>query len=221
MISAFKAATKVAVEIIETPVDTINTQLTLDTMSGDGAYGLALPPTYGIPDLVSANAIIPLTEYAIKHEPVGFRDNILYGIGDSFDDDLYGFQTDVDTYLMFYNRDYLEDVVEQKRYEDKYGMRLDIPVTWQELDQQMAFFNRKNANMAGGLLFRTPGYLAWEWWVRFHAKGYWPLSETLEPQIHFDAGVEALEEMIRAAEYLAPETKYLGLFENWERYSRG
>lgn len=66
-----------------------------------------------------------------------------------------------------------------------------------------------------------PGYVAWEWWVRFHAKGLWPFSAQMEPQIASDAGVEALEEMIRATEHLCPETSQLGLFANWERYSRG
>jgi len=221
VITAFKAATQIDINFIETPVDDINTQLILDIISGDGLYDLALPATFGIPDLVSANAITPLSSYAEKYEPMGFRDGILYGIGDSFDDDTYGFQADGDTYVMFYNKDFLENTDEQQRYEETHGRPLEIPLTWQELDQQMAFFNRKEDGMFGGLLFRTPGYLAWEWWVRFHAKGYWPMSESLEPQINSDAGIQALEEMIKATEHLAPDTNHLGLFENWERYSQG
>ena len=221
VIDAFYKATGIAVLTVQTPVDEINTQLTLDSMSGEGDYDLALPATFGLPDLVASNAIVPLSSYAEKYEPKGYRDNILYTIGDSFDGDLYGFQTDGDAYLMFYHRDLLENAEEQARYADKYGEPLAIPLTWQQLDQQIAFFNRPEANLSGGLLFRTPGYLAWEWWVRFHAKGYWPLSKNLKPQIASDAGVEALEEMIRTTENLSPEVRKLGLFENWERYSRG
>lgn len=219
--AAFKAMTGINIETESTPVDEINTKLSLDKMSGMGDYDLALPATFGLPDLVSSGAIIPLTHYADKYEPAGFREGILYDIGDSFDSEVYGFQADGDAYTMFYLRDLLENVEEKARYADKYGVALEIPETWSELDQQMEFFNRPEDNLAGGLLFRTPGYLAWEWWVRFHAKGYWPLSESLVPQIDSDAGVVALEEMIRASESLAPETRTLGLFDNWERFSQG
>lgn len=57
--------------------------------------------------------------------------------------------------------------------------------------------------------------------MRFHAKGVWPLSASLEPQIDGDAGVEALEAMVRATAHQVPESRSLGLFENWGRYARG
>jgi multiple sugar transport system substrate-binding protein len=221
VIAAFKLKTGITIETVSAPVDEMNTKLSLDRMSGADDYDLALPATFGLPDLVYSGAIIPLTRYAEKYEPSGFRDGILYDIGDSFDSEVYGFQADGDAYTMFYLRELLENVEEKARYADNFGVALEIPDTWPELDRQMAFFNRPEANLSGGLLFRTPGYLAWEWWVRFHAKGYWPLSESLVPQINSDAGLEALEEMIRASESLAPETRTLGLFENWERFSEG
>jgi multiple sugar transport system substrate-binding protein len=221
VIRAFSDATGVSMTTTTTAVDDINAQLLLDAMSGSGDYDLALPATFGLPDLVSAKAIISISQYAKKYEPANFRDGILYSTGDSFDGELYGFQTDGDAYVMFYNRTFLENPAEQARYESAYGVPLEVPQTWEELDRQMAFFNRPTEGMHGGLLFRTAGYLAWEWWVRFHAKGYWPLSETLEPQVNSEAGIAALEEMIRASAHLVPETNSLGLFANWERYSRG
>jgi multiple sugar transport system substrate-binding protein len=221
VVARFKELTGIVVALESVAVDEINTRLTLDTLGGTGTYDLALPATFGLPDLVASGAITSLSSFAQKHEPAGFRDEILYSIGDSFDNELYGFQADGDAYTMFYLRDLLESPDEQARYADTYGEALGIPRTWAELDRQMAWFHRPDENIAGGLLFRTPGYLAWEWWVRFHAKGYWPLSETLTPQIHSDAGVAALEELIRATEYLAPNVSSLGLTENWERFSRG
>ena len=71
IILAYREATGIQVEIIESPVDDINTQLTLDSMSGDSAYDLALPATFGLPDLVSSGAIVPLGDYAARHEPPG------------------------------------------------------------------------------------------------------------------------------------------------------
>ena len=122
---------------------------------------------------------------------------------------------------MFYHRDLLDSERERARYAERFGEPLAVPRTWAELDRQMAFFHRPEEGVYGGALFRSEGYLAWEWWVRFHAKGVWPLSPALEPQIDSDAGVEALEEMIRAGEHLVPEARSLGLFGNWERYARG
>ena len=221
VIGAFHAATDVPVQTTEVPVDEINLQLSLDSMSGESRHDLALPATFGLPDLVSAGALAPLTDFARKHEPPGYRDELLYGVGDRFDDQLYGFQTDGDTYLMFYHRDLLEDPEEQARYADRFGRALAVPETWEELDRQMAWFHRPEQGLAGGLLFRTPDYLAWEWWVRFHARGVWPLSPDLVPQIAGDAGVAALEQMIRATRSLPAEVRTLGLFDNWHRYARG
>ena len=221
IIAAFFQATGITVRPIETPVDDINLQLTLDTLTGEGTYDLALPATFGLPDLANSGAIIPLTEYGAKHEPLGFRDGILYPTGDNFDGVTYGFQTDGDAYLMFYHKDLLQNSDEQKRFSDTYGYDLQAPLTWEQLDQQIAFFNRPDDGLAGGLLFRTPNYVAWEWWVRFHAKGIWPMSKDLVPQITGEAGVTALEDLIRVTENLPAETAQLGLFENWERYAKG
>ncbi|MEO0370667.1 MAG: extracellular solute-binding protein [Pseudomonadota bacterium] len=221
VIEKFGALSGVEVTSRNVLVDEINTQLMLDGLSGEADYDLALPATFGIPDLADAGVIQPLTAYAAKHEPPGFRDNVLYSIGDTFDDEIYGFQADGDTYVMFYNDLWMSDPSEQKAYGDAHGTALDIPRSWEELDRQMAFFHRPEEDRFGGALFRTPAYLAWEWWVRFHAKGVWPLSEDLEPQIACDEGVAALEDMIRATEFLYPQAQSAGLFENWEHYAKG
>lgn len=221
VVAAFRELTGVTVAMREVPVDEMNAQLTLDGLSGDADYDLALPATFGIPDLADGGIIRPLTKFAEQHEPAGFRDDILYSIGDTFDGEIYGFQVDGDTYVMFYNDIWLSDPSEREAYEDRFGASLDVPQTWEELDRQMAYFHRPEQDMYGGALFRTPAYLGWEWWVRFHAKGVWPLSADLEPQIASEAGVMALEEMIRATEFLYPHARSAGLFQNWEEYGKG
>ena len=221
IIDKFYQLAGISVETREVPVDEINSQLMLDSLGGIGDYDLALPATFGMPDLAANNVIRPITEFAERYEPKGFRDGILYSIGDSFDQELYGFQTDGDTYLMFYHKDWLDDPNEQHAYEDRFGQPLQIPLTWDELDQQMAFFHRPEENRFGGALFRTPRYLAWEWWVRFHSKGVWPLSAEIEPQIASDEGVSALEDMIRASQSLYPQAQSAGIFENWRHFGEG
>lgn len=221
VIAEFVAQTGVNVAVREVAVDEVNLQLSLDTMAGVDDYDLAIPATFGIPDLVQDNAIRPITDFVNQHEDGNFRDSMLFRTGDSFDGEVYGFQTDGDAYVMFYLADWLDDPEEGKKYADQYGMPLTKAETWAEFDRQVAWFNRPDEGKFGGLLFRTSGYVAWEWWVRFHANGTWPLSSDLTPQVYSDSGMNALESLIRLTEHLAPDTAHAGLFENWKRYEQG
>lgn len=216
----FQRLTGVEIEITEVPVDDVDVQLALDNLSGTQTYDLALPATFSIPDLVEGGVIAPLDRVAGYDEIAASQHNSLFTMGDTFDGSPYGFQTDGDAYVMFYNTDFMT-TTEQNRYADTFGTALEVPETWAELDQQMRWFHRPDDGQFGGMLFRNPGYVAWEWWVRFHATGVWPLAPDMTPQIANDAGVRVLEDMIRAGEFLAPEAANAGLFENWNRYARG
>ena len=218
---AFYQASGIRIEKIESPVDDINSDLALDHLSKTNRYDMALPSTFAVSDLAQNGVIIPVTPYTSKHEPDGFRDQILYGSGDTINGEIYGFQADGDAYLMFYNKPMLDDPRAQEDYGIRYGTPLSWPRTWAELDRQIAFFHRPEENQYGGLLFRTAGYVAWEWWVRFHAKGSWPFSADMEPLIANDAGISVLEDMISVTEYLHPDVSHLDLFSNWETYAGG
>lgn len=218
---AFTSSTGVRLKFLETPLDEINSEMIIDTVSGGGSFDLALPATFGLPDLVTAGALANLDRFAKKYEPSGFQDDALFSLGDYYKGSLYGYQTDGDTYLMFYKKDCLERPDEQKRFADKYGYPLAVPRTWQELDAQMAFFHRPDENLFGGALFRTTNYIAWEFWVRFHAKGYWPFDENLKPQINNPAGVEALQELVAASRSLYAKARTNRLFDNWKAFAEG
>jgi len=221
VIAAFNERTGIIVEIEVTDVDDINTKLLLDQMAGNKDYDVALPATFGIPELAEAGALFDISEFALAYEPEALRVQSLYSIGDSYDGRLYGFQADGDAYLMFYNKPWLDNDDNQKRYADQFGQRLAIPETWQELDRQMAFFHEPGRNHFGGALFRTPTYVVWEWWIRFHAKGSWPFDDEMTPLIDGEAGVLALEELIAASASLHPGASNAGLFDNWKSYGQG
>lgn len=218
---AFRESTGITFEFVETPVDEINSRMIIDTISGTNLFDLALPATFGLPDLVEAGALTNLDGFAATYEPADFQADALFSLGDHYKGILYGYQTDGDAYLMFYNRDWLEDPEAQKRFADRHGYALQIPDTWEQLDAMMAFFQRPDENRYGGALFRTPNYIAWEFWIRFHAKGFWPFDDQLEPQIDNDAGVAALEELIAASKSLYPAAGTNGLFENWKAFAQG
>lgn len=219
--TSFQSQTGISVELAEVPLEDINTHLILASFGGGAPIDIALPATYGMPDLVDAGVLRSLSDFALTYEPAELRQGILYDVGDSFDDTLYGFQTDGDTYLMFYNERMLRDPEAQAQYADQTGRALDIPQTWDELDRQMAFFHRPDQGQFGGALFRRSGYLAWEWWVRFHAKGIWPFAKDLTPQIDGEEGNAALEELIAASQHLIPEADAYDIFQNWERFAQG
>lgn len=218
---AFEQSTGIIIELVEAPVDEINSQIVIDNISGANSFDLALPATFGVPDLVSAGVLVNLDEFAKKYEPQGFQDDALFSLGDYYKGNLYGYQTDGDAYLMFYKKDCIENPEEKSRFADLHGYPLAIPRTWEELDAQMAFFHRPDDNLFGGALYRSSYYIAWEFWCRFHAKGYYPFDTNLVPQINNPSGIEALEQLISANKSLYPKARTNGLFDNWKAFANG
>lgn len=217
----FTRLSGIACELTEVPVDEINIELILQARSSQSSFDVALPATFGLPDLVEANAIAPLNDLAERFEPAGFSDGYLYRKGDYYQGNLYGYQTDGDVYLLFYNKRMLNNPREQAAYKDLTGNTLRPARSWEELDSMMAFFNRPDENVYGGSLFRNAGYLAWEWWARFHAKGYFPFADDLTPNINNAVGVQALNELVAATASLTPHARTNSLFENWTEFSKG
>ena len=220
-VSAFTDATGVAIELFEVPLDEITEELLIEARARSGSFDIAIPATFGLPDLVEAGILVDLDRYAERHEPAGFHDDALFSHGDYYKGNLYGYQTDGDTYLMFYLKDWLDNADEQKRFADQHGYALTIPSTWNELDTMMAYFHRPSEGKYGGALFRTEFFIAWEWWVRFHAKGFFPFDDQLNPQLNNDGGIEALEELVAASRHLYPGANSNGLFENFQAFGRG
>ncbi len=218
-INSFEEQTGCNCEMVVVGVDEINAVLTLEALLGEFRVDVALPATFGIPDLAEAQAILPLDALAKRLGPNDLSKQLLYQAGDRFDGQLWGYQTDGDVFLMFYNKTLMEDEKLSAEYEELTGQRLTAPKTWEELDRQMAFFHRPSQDIFGGCLFRSQGFVAWEWWARLHAKGSWPLSANMQPLVAEESGVEALEDMIASSAHL--DGDQLGLFENWDRYKRG
>ncbi|MEM1360954.1 MAG: extracellular solute-binding protein [Pseudomonadota bacterium] len=219
VIQAFEDFCGCKADLVVVDLDNINATLMLESMVPTHDIDIALPATFGIPDLVEAEAILPLDAFSTAEDRRANVPGGLYAAGDGFDGRRWGYQTDGDVYLMFYNRTLLKDPEEQARYADTTGTALDIPLTWDQVDRQMAFFHRPNDGLFGGCLFRTATYANWEWWARFHARGGLPFTEGFHPAIAGEAGIGALEAMIASAGSLTGSE--LGLFANWERYGRG
>jgi multiple sugar transport system substrate-binding protein len=217
----WKAATGIGIEYVEVPLDQINQKVLLEAVSKSGSFDIALPASFGLPDLVTSGILVNLDELAEKYEPDGYQKDYLYTIANYYKGSLYGYETDGDAYVMFYLKDWLDNPEENKKFSDKHGYQLKVPDTWEELDALIAFFHRPDQGRFGGALYRTQYFIAWEWWVRFHAKGYYPFDDNMKPQINTDAGVKALEELIATSKFLYPGARSNGLFENFEAFGQG
>ncbi|MFD1343167.1 ABC transporter substrate-binding protein [Litorisediminicola beolgyonensis] len=212
--AAWSELTGQPVELQVADLDGITTQMMLDRISGLSDYDFALPATFGLPDLVAARAIQPFAPLA-QATGIGFdavASGHLYTKGDVFEGARYGAQTDGDVYLMFYRRD-LADQLEQAT-----GTRFAIPSDWPTLDGQMEALHRPDQEQYGGVLFRVPGYLGWEYLARLDAEGHRPFDEDFEPQFNSEAAFGVLEAMRRSQDHLHPASLKAGLFENWEVY---
>jgi multiple sugar transport system substrate-binding protein len=135
----FAEATGIKFEYLEVPLGEISQKVLLEAVSKSGSFDLALPASFSIPDLAESGILVNLDQFAQKYEPADFQKDALYTIGDYYKGSLYGYQTDGDTYLMFYNKPWLNDENEKKGFADKNGYELKVPDTWPELDAMMAW----------------------------------------------------------------------------------
>ncbi len=80
----FTKLTGVEVTLIKTTVDDINTKIFIDTARQKPSFDIALPATFGIPDLAEAGALADQSAYADKYEKqINYRPS-LYSLGDRY-----------------------------------------------------------------------------------------------------------------------------------------
>ncbi len=94
---AFQQATGIEIKYLEAPLGEINQKVLLEAVSKSGSFDIALPATFGIPDLAESGILVNFDNYALKYEPEGFQDGSLYTIGNYYKGSFYGYQTDGDT----------------------------------------------------------------------------------------------------------------------------
>ncbi len=217
VVEAFRAVHGVGVELERVSVDDVATVAMLRTLGGSADFDLALPATFWIPDLVEADVLRPLNGL-LDLDPAS---ESLYSLGDRYRGKTYGLQTDGDVYLMFYRRDWIEEDTQRRRFEDRFERPLEVARTWEDLDDAMEFFHRPAEGRYGGNLFRTPTYIAWEFWLRMHAKGVFPVDDEMNPLIDSDAAALAGEELVAASRWQSPGAPTHGLFDSWEEYASG
>lgn len=222
IVGSFQKLTGIKVLLREGSLDEISSEILLTNILGSPKKDIdvALPATYSIPDLAEADAILDLDEFCKKHAAT-IPDLGYYPNGNKYSEKFYGFQTDGDVYLMFYNLKLLHNHSLIKKYEDRFGSTLKTAETWSELDQQIKFIHDPGQDRFGGNLFRNLNYSIWEYWMRLYSKGIHLFDQEMFSRIHEPASIEALNEMISVTKYLTPNVVTDGLFENFKSFGKG
>ena len=196
----FAKMSGIDVTVETTGIQGVGNDLMLRHMSGGPQFDLALPATTELPDLISAGAIMPLSDAPLRAPD----SRSFYPHGDIFDGRRYGYFTDGDQQMLFFNRTLLERDDIARAWEDATGRAMAIPNSWGELDAQMRHVARTGEGLSGGLFNRNPGFVEIEFWLRCLAAGIWPLDEEFTPQLATDEGVQVLLDMIAVDEAVAP-----------------
>lgn len=219
-LDSFEAQTGLKARLNLVPVDDVNTRLILAARRRI-SYDLALPATYGLADLAEANAIQPLGDYQAKLETDNPDARGLYPLGDYYHGRIYGFQTDGDVYVMFYNREILEDPRLAEEFEQRFGEPPKPARSFAELDRLIEFYHRPADGISGSNLFRTPQYIAWEYWIRLHALQVLPFDRDMRPMLTTARAHRAAENLANVSKYLTPNASTASLTESWETFAGG
>lgn len=222
IIAAFTQLSGIEVILRATPVDDINTALMLSDFEPNSSVDLALVASFGLPDLADAGVIQATDTFEQKH-PIArsVRNLSLYKHADQIGGKTFGPQFDGDLYLMFYNRALLNDASLSASYQKRYMEPFDVAKSWPQLDRMMQHVHESRTDRHGGVLFRTPGYINWEFWARLHATGTLPFDDQMQPLINSTEGIATIESLIAASEWQRPGAASLGLVENWQAFAEG
>jgi hypothetical protein len=72
------AETGIKIEYAEVPLGEINQKVLLEAVSKAGSFDIALPASFGIPDLAESGILDNLDQLAAKYEPEDYQDSIIY-----------------------------------------------------------------------------------------------------------------------------------------------
>ncbi len=157
-----------------------------------------------IPSLASAGLLEPLDDYMAA---AGFKLDMLGNFGSfmKYKGKTYGIPTDGNVHNHFMRKDLLENPDEQKRFADKHGKPLAMPVTWEDNQQIAEFFHRPDDKIWGsGSLRNRANGVTW-WYMYFHSAGGFPFDDDMNPSIDNKYGMYAMDTYLNLKKASPPE----------------
>lgn len=206
IVPQFTEATGIEVEIEVVNYAEMHPKLVPQLVASEGSYDVIVVDFYWVGEFIKAGWLQPLDDRIAEsgmdtsvYVPVLF--------------DLVG-QVDGTTYMLpFYNyamgltyrTDLLADPDNQAAFEAEYGMPLQVPTTWDEYKNQVAFFTDKDQEFYGvvnqGL---RPDPIAMEWSNYLFANGGQFYDENWNPTLTSPEAVQALNDYIDMIDNYGP-----------------
>lgn len=158
-----------------------------------------------IPSLASAGLLEPLDPYMQK---AGFKIDAVgdYGNFMTYKGNTYGVITDGNVHVHYLRKDLMEDADNQKRFEDKFGKKLEYPQTWEDDLRLQQFFHNPDKDITGsGSLRNRANGVTW-WYMMFYSAGGFPFDDDMNPTINTEAGQYAVDVYLEEKKAAHPES---------------
>ena len=185
-------------------------KLVSELTARSSAYDLLVFPPYFLGDFVALGFLRDLDQYKQVLDPQlddylpVYRDPVIKRNGK-----LYALMYDGDNLQVIYRTDLFNDPTEQKNFKAKYGWDLAPPKTWDQYMQIAEFFTRP-PKLYGTAFYAQRGF-CYAWFINIFAGmgGHW-FSDDMKPGINSEAGVKALEMLVKQKQYSPPNILQIG-----------
>jgi multiple sugar transport system substrate-binding protein len=180
-------------------------KLVSELTARSAAYDLLVFPPYFLGDFVALGFLKELDPYFSLLDPkIGddyipvYKDPVIKRDGKT-----YALMYDGDMLQVAYRKDLFEDPTERKNFKAKYGWDLAPPTTWDHYMQISEFFTRP-PNLYGTAFYAARGF-CYAWFANIFAGmgGRW-FADDMKPGINSEAGVKALETLVKMKDYAVP-----------------
>lgn len=185
-------------------------KIVAELISRSDTYDLLVFPPMDLGDFVAKGFLRPLDEYTQLIDPK--LDDILPVYRDPCikrNGKLYALPYDGDLLQVTYRGDLFEDPKEQAAFKSKYGRDLQPPKTWEEFMEIAEFFTRP-PQLYGTAFYGQRGF-CYAWFINIFAAygGKW-FTPDMKAAINSDAGVKALEMLVKMKKYAPPNILQIG-----------
>ncbi|MGD0188383.1 MAG: extracellular solute-binding protein [Roseiarcus sp.] len=179
-------------------------KLVSELTARSSAYDLLVFPPYFLGDFVALGFLQELDPYFALLDPKlddyipVYKDPVIKRNGKT-----YALMYDGDMLQVTYRTDLFNDPTEQKNFKAKYGWDLAPATNWDQFMQIAEFFTRP-PNLYGTAFYAARGF-CYAWFANIFAGlgGRW-FSDDMKPGINGDAGVKALEMLVKMKDYAVP-----------------
>ena len=201
---ALKSKFGVDIKMIGLPFVGQYEKLVSELTARSSAYDLLVFPPYFLGDFVALGFLKELDPYFGLLDPQladympAYRDPIIKRNGKT-----YALMYDGDLLQVTYRTDLFNDPTEQKNFKAKYGWDLAPATDWNQFMQIAEFFTRP-PNLYGTAFYAARGF-CYGWFANIFAGlgGRW-FSDDMKAGINSDAGVKALEMLVKMKDYSVP-----------------